>query len=92
MTHASLLAGVKKYLNQLGVYVFKYHGTNFTSRGVPDLICCYQGKFIAIELKSGKDKLTELQKHNLDLIQQSGGVAFTARSLDDVKKVFNDIF
>ena len=50
-------------------------------RGIPDLIICYRGRFIAWELKrSEKVALTwrdghELQKYNIKKICDSGGIA-----------------
>jgi len=50
-------------------------------RGIPDLIICYKGRFIAWELKrSEKVALTwrdghELQKYNIKKICDSGGIA-----------------
>lgn len=42
---------------------------------MPDIIACYKGRFIAIECKAGKGKLTELQKYNIEQIQGVGGLA-----------------
>jgi Holliday junction resolvase len=43
--------------------------------GVPDIIICHHGKFIAIECKAGKGVLTALQKNNIDRINSNGGLA-----------------
>jgi hypothetical protein len=42
---------------------------------VPDIIACYKGRFVAIECKAGKGKLTELQKYNIEQIKATGGLA-----------------
>tara|TARA_R110002051_G_scaffold178040_1_gene247849 strand:+ start:7308 stop:7646 length:339 start_codon:yes stop_codon:yes gene_type:complete len=42
------------------------------------------GRFLAIEVKSAKGKLTKHQKVFLDGIRDAGGVAFVARSIEDV--------
>lgn len=42
---------------------------------MPDIIACFKGRFIAIECKAGKGKLTELQKYNIEQIKSAGGLA-----------------
>jgi hypothetical protein len=44
-------------------------------RGVPDLLVCYKGKFIALELKTETGKVDALQEHILETIVNSGGLA-----------------
>lgn len=66
---------VRKFLEEQGAYVIKYFGCAFTKSGVPDLLVCFNGKFIAIEVKSEAGKPSDLQLHNIELIQKSGGIA-----------------
>lgn len=66
---------VKKILDDLGAYHFSPMTAGFGRSGVPDIIACYKGKFIGIECKSGKNEPTLLQKHNMKLINQSGGLS-----------------
>jgi hypothetical protein len=48
-----------------------------SKKGIPDVILCVNGNFVAMELKrSNKEKATPLQKHTLDEIYQSGGCAW----------------
>lgn len=56
-------------------YYFYPVTSGYGSSGVPDIIACYKGVFIAIECKSGKNKPTELQQRNLDAILDCEGVA-----------------
>lgn len=53
-------------------------------RGVPDILVCYRGRFIAIELKMDGGKPDALQEHNLRKVAEAGGIAFwaTPSSLD----------
>lgn len=47
--------------------------------GIPDLIGCINGKFIAIELKkSEKEAPSEIQKYHLKVISDCGGYACVA--------------
>jgi hypothetical protein len=46
--------------------------------GTPDKLLCINGTFVALELKDRKGKLSTLQKHNLSLIKEAGGIALVA--------------
>ena len=65
---------VKKYLSSINAYYFKVWGGGFQRAGIPDVICCKNGIFIAIELKSQTGKPTELQKYNIKEINKAGGL------------------
>jgi penicillin-binding protein-related factor A (putative recombinase) len=83
---------LKKYLvvkhNNTGI--MKPNGSYITvgQKGVADLICCKDGRFIAIEVKSDSGILSEAQVAFLDEVEERGGVAFVAYSLDDVINKF----
>jgi len=66
---------VKKILDIVGCYYFFPQTGGYGSSGVPDIVVCHKGKFIGIECKAGDNKLTELQKHNIDLINNNKGLA-----------------
>ena len=83
---AKVKTKIKKVLKERGVYNFSPIGSAFGTHGVPDIICCYRGLFIAIEVKApGKlGTLTANQAAHIEQIQQAGGRAIVA---DDVSKV-----
>jgi Holliday junction resolvase len=66
---------VRKILAEYGVYSFMPATHGYGRSGVPDIIACLNGRFIAIETKAGKGTTTALQERELDLIRKSGGVA-----------------
>jgi len=41
--------------------------------GVPDIVCCYRGVFVAIECKAGSNKPTPLQEAEMAKIRQAQG-------------------
>lgn len=67
-----------------------YHPSDRFQSGIPDLIVCKEGKFYAIELKIGKNKLTKLQNYVLERIRQNGGQVAVCSSLWGLKEVLND--
>lgn len=68
---------VVEMLKQRGVYWFYASTHGYGTSGVPDIVACYHGKFLGIEVKSDarKNPPTALQQHNLEKIAESKGVA-----------------
>ncbi len=59
-------------------------------RGIPDLLICHRGRFIAWELKTDEGHPTELQKLVLSNITKAGGVALVVSpsTLDEALRRF----
>lgn len=87
---AKVKASVVKILKDYGVYYFFPATHGFGRSGVPDIICCFMGEFIAIECKAGAGKPTALQEREICRIRRAGGVAFVINELnfDDLKLFF----
>ena len=56
--------------------------------GIPDLIgvLAPEGRFLAIEVKTERGQLSPYQEKWLGQFKACGGVAFVARSVEDVEK------
>ncbi len=93
MLEKDIVAMIRRYLKLLGadIFFFKEHGGQYSTAGIPDLICCYKGRFVAFEVKSPVGKPTELQKRTLEKIQKAGGVAFVVRSVKEVQDIISMI-
>ena len=52
-------------------------------KGVSDIVGCHRGRFIGIEIKTGKDRLSPEQEGFQRSIQQAGGIALVVRNFDD---------
>ena len=89
MLERDVVAAIKKYLSSLGgdVFFWKEHGGPYGTSGIPDIICCYRGRFLGLEAKLPGGKLTELQKRALDKINTAGGIARRVESVDDVRAI-----
>lgn len=81
---------ILKYLKNLeNCYCFKEHGGIYGTSGIPDIICCHRGRFIAFEIKTATGKTTVLQDINIRNINKAGGTAVVVRSLEEVKAVLD---
>lgn len=68
-------ARVVSVLKTHGVYYFFPATYGMGRSGVPDIICCVNGNFLALECKAGKGKTTALQNVELENIRRAGGTA-----------------
>ena len=63
-----------------------YKASDRFTAGIPDLLIYTQGKFYAIELKAGNNRLTRIQRYTLGKIQAAGGRTSVCRSVEEVKE------
>ena len=89
MLERDIVTAIKRYLLTLGdaVFFWKEHGSVYGTNGVPDIICCYKGRFLGLECKLPGGRLTELQKRAIEQINRAGGFACRVESVEDVKRV-----
>lgn len=66
---------VVSVLKSEGVYYFFPATHGFGRSGVPDIICCVDGLFLAIECKARGNKPTALQIREIENIRACNGVA-----------------
>ncbi len=52
--------------------------------GTPDVVMCWKGRMVGIELKAGRGRLSPAQIETHDAITLAGGVVTTCRTLDEV--------
>jgi len=64
---------VESILKSAGVYYFFPATHGYGRSGVPDIICCVGGRFLAIECKAGEGTTTALQDRELMRIRNAGG-------------------
>ena len=60
-------------LTKHGAYYFFPVTGGFGKSGVPDIIVCCRGRFLAIECKAGKNKPTALQEAEMAKVRAAGG-------------------
>ena len=88
MKEADLITAIKKYLATVSeTFAWKEHGGQYGTAGIPDIIVCHRGHFIALEAKVGKNQPTKLQTVTIEQIRKAGGTAAVVRSVEDVKAV-----
>ena len=81
------------YLRSQGAWCFKVHGGPMQIIGLPDVIACYRGYFLAIEVKApdNQDGVTDLQKDTLEAISRAGGLACVAVNVTDIEFIIDSL-
>ena len=88
MLEKTITNQILKYLKaQPECFAFKEHGGIYGTSGIPDILCCYKGKFLAFEVKTPKGKLSKLQEITIEKICEAQGLAFKVTSLEEVKEM-----
>lgn len=89
MQESAIQTKIIKWLRDNDFYVVKTVACN--RNGVPDVLACRDGAFVAIEVKAPTGTVSKLQEYQIKKIKEAGGIAFVARSLDEVKTQIKDL-
>lgn len=84
---------VKSFLKSKNIWFVKFFANGFTQKGVPDLLCCVGGRFLAVEIKREGGRPTPLQLYTIDKIKNAGGVAIVLypQDFEAFKKLVIDL-
>lgn len=89
MKESQIQKKIIEYLNRNGAYSIKTITTN--RNGSPDIICCFKGLFIAVEVKTDKGIVSKLQEYHQKEIIKSGGIALIVRSVEEVEQLLEKL-
>jgi hypothetical protein len=88
----TIVAAIMRALKERGVWAVKTHGGQYQVSGLPDIIAIAPGtgRFLGIEVKRpGVGRLTDLQKITLSRINEHGGIAGVAYSVEDALQLLD---
>jgi len=84
---------IKEFLKELGAWQYWPVSNGMGVHGIPDCLCCYEGKLFAFEVKApGKRNhkrrgATALQELQINKIKKAGGVAAVVDCVSEVKEL-----
>lgn len=89
---ARISRAIRKMVTDRGGFAFKVWGNAQMMVGLPDLVCCYRGLFVAFETKTpeGKDP-TARQAYVHRRIRRAKGIVAVPRSVSDASDVLDRI-
>ena len=90
MTERQIQSKILKHLEEDDIIAVKTIMTN--KSGVLDILACAaKGRFLAIEVKTEKGKLSELQRHKINQYIDRGAIAFVAYGWDDFLAKYQEL-
>ena len=83
----------KKYLKSIGAWFFMPVSNGMGQVGIPDIICCYKGMFLAVETKAPGKRMgtTPNQDRVIQEIQNADGWAIVVDNVDQLKEFITTI-
>lgn len=92
MAERDIVRKIRAYLATIpATFSWKEHGGMYGTAGIPDVICCIRGRFVAFEVKVPGNKPTALQASVHRKIRNAGGIVAVVCSVDDVKSVIKEV-
>lgn len=90
MLESKIQKEILAYLKANKIFHLRFQAQS-NINGVPDIICCYKGLFIGLELKQENGRATDLQKRKLEAINNAGGIGVVVHSVEEVDKLFKEM-
>jgi len=91
VSEKSIVTSILRYLKTVpGCFCWEEHGGMYGTAGIPDIIACVNGRFVALEVKTQSGKATKLQEATIKKILNAGGVAAVVRSVDEVRVILKE--
>lgn len=93
-----IIRAVEKY--DPDIWIMKVHGGGYQRAGIPDLLFCVNGMFLAVEVKHRKpgespqalaNRVSPRQKIEIEAITRAGGTAIVAWKPEQVLEALNEI-
>lgn len=88
---STLQANIIRWCKEHDILIINIHGGGWTAKGCPDLLICYKGYFIGVELKVGKNKRSEAQVLWEQRIKQAQGRYILAYSIKEFIEKFEGV-
>ncbi len=89
MKESAIQSKIMKYLSSIGAKCNKTIG--MSKAGWPDIICCFKGRFIGVEVKRKGMKPTPLQEFKLEELESAGGLVGVATCVEDVQVLLEQL-
>lgn len=87
-SEATIVEEMLGWLNvQPGVHARKVHQSAVTGSGEPDLMICWRGRMVLIEVKTPDKRPTRVQLRRMLTWQEAGALVGWATSMDDLRAI-----
>jgi hypothetical protein len=91
-TVAELVLAIGHMLRRRGAWCIYLDGESSVRKGAPRILACYEGRFLAIEVKAPRGPgPTRTQRLELEALDRAGAITMVARSVCEVEAVLEDL-
>jgi len=84
-------ASIIAYLKTVPKLYYRAIAGNHFQSGIPDILVCYRGLWIALEIKGPDGSLRPGQKINIRQIRKAGGIGEPVRTVAKVKLILETV-
>lgn len=93
MTESALTSKMVGVLRARGAWAVKIVGGPVQRSGLPDILVCYRGRFVGIEVKlPGKERnVTQIQAATLKAIHRAKGLSYVFTTVAEVEALLDRI-
>lgn len=91
MAEKDTVKAIIRAIKDSGGYAIKHHGSHVSEAGTPDILACYKGLAILIEVKEEGRKPTKIQRARLRQWKASGALTMWCDHIEPVKKLLRMI-
>lgn len=90
-SEATITKRIQRMLKSRGAWQIKYFPGLYGTRGVPDLLVCYRGRFVALEVKNAYGQVSDTQAIQMRKLREAGAYVETVRSVEDAEGILDEI-
>lgn len=88
----ALVRRIRRELERRGAWTVKIHGGPMQESGIPDIVGCYRGRFLGLEVKRPDgDRPSGLQRYMIEKVTTAGGFACAVRTVEEALAVLDKI-
>lgn len=86
-----IVSKIRHAFHKRGAWTLKTHGAVMQVNGLPDLICCYRGRFVGLEVKQPGGSATALQLQTLSDMSHAGALTGVVDSEEAALEVLDSM-
>lgn len=91
MSSAKTQKAILRYLKSIGVWCFAFKTSICKHRRVPNILCCYKGKNIGLDVKTARGKPCGTQNAKSQRVNAASRKRKVVSSVEDVKDVLKEL-
>jgi hypothetical protein len=90
---ARIVKRIQQKISERGGRCFKIHGGDnpFQEAGIPDILVCYKGYFLGLEVKQPGEEPSPMQRKVLHEIERAGGIGQVISTVAEAMRILDKL-